>query len=541
MQNGADKMIKKTLLALTFIFMGCPALFAQKAGDIVKLGSYPYSQNGAEKNVEWVVLEKFSDGTMLMAAKHIIDARPYSDKNENVTWDISNMRRWLNTDFLNAIFDENEKKCLVSSDNVNGPNPEYHTGSGKRTKDKVFLLSIAEVYKYFKTNNSRKVMASPYAAKRGAFAAGYASWWLRTAGLDNMDMAFVRNDGHVNYDGEVVYDVYGGIRPAIRCDISKMPAERSIQAVRKTKKAENKTAAGTGSSGIKTAKAAADGSGSKSSSAASGIADRLKAGDIIRFGQYASEPDGAKKPIEWIILEKNKDGTALLLSRRILDLKLYNEEKKDITWENCTLRKWLNESFYRFSFTDKEREGITETEIINEKNPKYGIEGGNNTKDNIFLLSISEAEKYFSSDKDRKAEPTKYSSSKCVPDSSGVCSWMLRSPGLYGDLAAYVGTDGMVAMFGSSINKESNSYIRPAMKYNLANLANLPESTGFKPAPSWNAEQEQAEAPAPVQRTERKQRKSSSENKDYGYSENSYSGESGKADSDRHFPRHGKK
>ena len=521
-------MIKKLLLVLIFSFMSCPAVYAQKVGDTVKFGSYPYLQGGAEKAVEWTVLEKFSDGTLLMTTKYIIDARAYNDKNESVTWDGSDMRRWLNTDFLNSIFDENEKQCLISSDNLNEPNPEYHTGSGKRTKDKVFLLSIAEVFKYFRTNNSRKVAASPYAAKRGAFSAGYAGWWLRTAGLDNMDIAFVRNDGHVDYDGEVIYDVYGGVRPVIRCDLRKMPAG-SAQSGRKTKK----TTAVSDSADVKNVKPA-NSSGRKSISSGKGITAELNAGDIVRFGQYATEADGSKRPVEWIILEKNDDGTALLLSRRILDIKFYNEEKKDITWETCTLRKWLNESFYMDSFNDKEREGIIGTEIVNEKNPKYGIDGGNNTTDKIFLLSIAETEKYFKSDNERKAEPTRYSSTKCVPDGAGVCSWLLRSPGLYGDLAAYVGTDGMVAMYGSSVNKGSNSYVRPAMRYNLSNLANLPGSTGFKPSPSWNAETEQATVP--VQHTERKHRKNPSEN-NYGYdSENTYSGKE-----EKHMHHRGKK
>ena len=70
--------------------------------------------------------------------------------------------------------------------------------------------------------------------------------------------------------------------------------------------------------------------------------------------------------------------------------KLYNENDKYVTWEKSSLRAWLNKKFINTAFSDEEKEKINITEIVNQDNPVYGIEGGNNTFDKIFLLSLSE-------------------------------------------------------------------------------------------------------------------------------------------------------
>ena len=78
------------------------------------------------------------------------------------------------------------------------------------------------------------------------------------------------------------------------------------------------------------------------------------------------------------------------MSDVILDKQLYNENDKYVTWEKSSLRAWLNKKFIKRAFIDEEREKINITEIVNQDNPVYGTEGGNNTFDKIFLLSLSE-------------------------------------------------------------------------------------------------------------------------------------------------------
>lgn len=94
------------------------------------------------------------------------------------------------------------------------------------------------------------------------------------------------------------------------------------------------------------------------------------------------------------------------------------------------------------------------------KNPKYSTPPGNPTTDKIFLLSVVEAQTYFATDADRKADATRYAvkkgagvvGSETGTSFDGRCSdvhcfscWWLRSPGIdYEPEAAYVYFDGTV-------------------------------------------------------------------------------------------------
>ena len=64
-----------------------------------------------------------------------------------------------------------------------------------------------------------------------------------------------------------------------------------------------------------------------------------------------------KEPLEWIVLEKS-NGKALILSKYSIESVKYNNENTGITWEECTLRKWLNSDFMNIAFTDAEKQKI---------------------------------------------------------------------------------------------------------------------------------------------------------------------------------------
>lgn len=118
--------------------------------------------------------------------------------------------------------------------------------------------------------------------------------------------------------------------------------------------------------------------------------------DTVKFGSYPqSDISGTnKEEIEWIVLER-QDNKALLFSKFILDCKCYNNEFKDVTWETCDLRKWLNSDFYNKAFNDSEKSIIKTTNVVNNDNAEYKTSGGNDTNDKVFCLSIDEIRKYF--------------------------------------------------------------------------------------------------------------------------------------------------
>ena len=186
-----------------------------------------------------------------------------------------------------------------------------------------------------------------------------------------------------------------------------------------------------------------------------------KAGDIITFGKY-----------KWRVLDV-QNSKALILSDMVLERRYYNEEYEVITWEQCTLRKYLNGEFLN-SFSADEKSRIAETTIKNDNNQWYGTNGGNTTKDRIFLLSLEEVVKYFGDSgqlKNRKKDQLyiddKYNTSRIAYDTNNeACWWWLRSPGNYGGNAAHVSFVGGVGVYGHFVDGFSGG-VRPALWLNL--------------------------------------------------------------------------
>ena len=172
------------------------------------------------------------------------------------------------------------------------------------------------------------------------------------------------------------------------------------------------------------------------------------------------------KPIKWIVLQaENKE--AFLLSDVILDKQAYNTDFEYITWEESSLRAWLNEKFINRAFSDEEKGKINITEIVNQDNPKYGSEDGRNTSDKIFLLSLSEVsgkkdgKKYgFLNDDTRRCYTNSFSNMQAA-------SWWLRSSGDNNGAAIDVDAIwGWIVGYGNLISDTGG--VRPALHLNLS-------------------------------------------------------------------------
>lgn len=177
--------------------------------------------------------------------------------------------------------------------------------------------------------------------------------------------------------------------------------------------------------------------------ALSGCGTSVKVGDTITLGMYhqdAIEPE-ARQPIEWLVIDKS-GSKLLVVSSKAIDSMPYHHIDTDITWENCSLRSWLNSDFIEFYFTPEEQSMLVPTEIKNSDNPDHGTPGGNNTTDKVFLLSIDEAKEYFDSDSQRVLTPTDYI--KSIRNYNSSCQWLLRSPGINSTSVARVGENGEI-------------------------------------------------------------------------------------------------
>ncbi len=106
-------------------------------------------------------------------------------------------------------------------------------------------------------------------------------------------------------------------------------------------------------------------------------------GEVIQFGGY-----------RWKVLDIQED-LVLIITEGIIRQKSFNDYKGDVTWADSSIRKYLNNDFYK-SFTLEEQEKISPVLNINSDNQWYSSKGGEDTEDHIFLLSIEEVVcKYF--------------------------------------------------------------------------------------------------------------------------------------------------
>ena len=434
-----------------------------KIGDVVKFGKYQQSgSDSAKEDVEWIVLDK-KDGRALVISKYVLDCQKYNETQTSVTWETCTLRKWLNDEFFTSAFSAAERSQIPTVSVSTDAKSSSSTSNAKiTTQDNVFLLSIPEIEKYFSANSSRACLPTAYAISRGAEMFSRDSsclWWLRSPGCWQNAAAIVReSSGSIDYGRFVNFNY--PVRPAIWVDLS-----APIHVVSESEKRESEDKKRREREEIRKLEAekAARLEREIVERATVSIPKSVKVGDILKFGRYAQESISTtkKEDIEWQVLEV-KDGRALLISKYGLDCQKYNEVSKSITWEACTLRKWLNNDFINSAFIDIERQKILTVTVPADKNPSYGTNPGNATQDKVFLLSVPEAKKYFDNGESLLCEPTAYAFDRGAVKGIGskYCSWWLRSPGNVEYTAAVVCHE---KSFAKEIVDKGHTALRPAL------------------------------------------------------------------------------
>ena len=212
-------------------------------------------------------------------------------------------------------------------------------------------------------------------------------------------------------------------------------------------------------------------------------------GTTIKFGFYEQDNNtsNGKEEIEWKVLavEGNK---ALIISQYALDCQQYNTAYTSVTWENCTLRKWLNETFYNEAFGPYHQQMVSNSTVTDDKNKskdvldiyradKYldSLSRFNSTTDKVFLLSQVDAwnKEYFDFVPDldlkyeRQCKGTAFCFSQGVQkNSDGYCMWWLRSSNHRGYHALIVDSSGGIDQSGISVTTASVA-VRPALWIDL--------------------------------------------------------------------------
>ena len=410
--------------------------------DTLVLGSY--EQDGNEENgkepVHWTVLTVRGDRALLLSAL-VLDMHAWQDTDQPADWKESRMREWLNGEFADAVFSEEEKASLSPAEL--GKN--YKIIPREDGSERLFLLSEDEYESY---GVAKYIAPSAYAVSRGAKRdeknEGHCDWLFRNT--DNFYRLDVNIGGYGNPAGRT--KPYG-VLPAVWVSMrgSALIAENTPRADDNPLSWKERLAA---------------------------RAQNLAPGDAVFFGRWSQEGiPGGQEEIEWTVLEV-RDGRALLLSRYVLDARPQQEDRYAYTsWDGSLLRSWLNTVFFNKAFTGEQRAAVCVSRVSNkaEEISESAYYSDPDTVDRVFLLSWKDAfVRYFPAAADRRASPVPAAACAGLNTAEGCCGWWIRS-NESGDSFYAVGGSGDLQRVGAT----SKYGVRPALWLDLSVFAEKPE------------------------------------------------------------------
>jgi len=187
---------------------------------------------------EWRVLD-VQDGRALLLSDKIIEKKRYHSNLTSNTWVECELREYLNGSFYDSF---GEEKTRIAETQISNPkNLWIGTIGGNSTRDRIFLLSLEEVDKYFGNsrdyvNKIRKCWNNVEMKFQQDSDGCYMSnehnqtriaedidgeacwWWLRSPGKKSKNSSsatLVNANGLVSIDGNIVIQNSGGVRPAL--------------------------------------------------------------------------------------------------------------------------------------------------------------------------------------------------------------------------------------------------------------------------------------------------------------------------------------
>lgn len=216
-----------------------------EVGMNVYFGSYEQDrdkENGKEPII-WRVLA-IEDGKALLLSEYVLDQINYHSVKENVTWETSDLRKWLNGEFYNDSFNVDEKDRIIEAELDNPENDFSGASGGEKTSDFCFVLSMEEIEEYLNTTwvsqeyavcsycgyavYNKGKLAAPITAYANYREAVYLKgtskcrhirymgfWWTRTPGATQKQVVYVRGDGRIIEKGDDVHFSSAAVRPAI--------------------------------------------------------------------------------------------------------------------------------------------------------------------------------------------------------------------------------------------------------------------------------------------------------------------------------------
>lgn len=500
--------------------------------DIVKFGRYEQDNddsNGKEA-IEWNVVAKEGSKVLLISDK-ILDYQPYSTGNELeggatyseetfVSWKDTHLRSWLNNDFYNIAFNEDEKgnllNVLLTTKNKGGlPSCE--------TNDNVFILSAEEFDEISDkaTVGTLNQIVTEYAKESIRYEDCWNSCYTRDQKPYNgiFGLSSVYSPGTIDKHNTIYYmsksSELGAIRPCIWVNTASLlydeegKTEEAYERAKSDMESKKYDAAMKIFEEISNYKDSAtlilecrylkavdlftEGQAIDAYPIFVELADykesktyqqKIEAtyvtlqlnyavvGATVTFGAYEQDNDisNGKETIEWLVLSKEND-KILLITKSSINAMSFDTQPGRTTWANSTSRQWLNSTFYNEAFSNDEQKAILESTLENYCELESIDDGA--TVDRVFLLSEDECKLYFKDPElsvHKYGSFTKYATAMELAGrgySSDERDWWLRSRSKY---EAYGDYNFVHFVSASGISGNPSTYyhgIRPAVLIDL--------------------------------------------------------------------------
>jgi len=202
-------------------------------GETILFGTYPQTASGKDISpLQWRVLQN-SGNKLFVSSEYIVDCKRYHNSFIDTTWEGSNIRHWLNSEFYAIAFSAAQKykiaTTLCSGNGIDSPD----------TEDRIFLLSVAEVQNFTSVKDGamrRRTIATDFAKVKKSdgcslyvydknvsedyiidqgIRKGCSWWWTRTQLQEQQSRAtFIGPRSNIKTYGRVDIRHYG-VRPAM--------------------------------------------------------------------------------------------------------------------------------------------------------------------------------------------------------------------------------------------------------------------------------------------------------------------------------------
>lgn len=195
--------------------------------------------------------------------------------------------------------------------------------------------------------------------------------------------------------------------------------------------------------------------------------DQVYPGALLEFGRYPLQRDHVLRPLVWYVISV-EDNEAVLITDQCVDCRPFHSRRGHITWASSDIRTWLNTVFFDRAFSKEEAEVVVNTALCNSSYNEFGISGGRDTVDKVYLLSPDEARSLFANWRDLATTATEFAEERgSETDIDGQCFWWLRTPGRVDDAISYVEPGGYIHDYDGRTAVSEGYSVRPVIRIRL--------------------------------------------------------------------------